>query len=98
MFLYINIDLNTLDGNRPMDIIFRCYEMGDVMRRKLQKNRNSLFANIPTEIVEDMALKSGDKLDFCIVGEYIKVVPVRIPAKIDVQGATREPVKAEGCK
>lgn len=51
------------------------------MRRKLQKNKESLFSVIPKEIVEDMELKPGDKLDFRIEGDHIKAIPVHLPLR-----------------
>lgn len=65
------------------------------MRRKLQKLKNSLFSNIPFEIVEDMGLKAGDKLDFCIEGNYIKAIPVHASSKMNVQAA-QHPGISEG--
>lgn len=57
------------------------------MRRILQKNKESLFSVIPSEIVEDMGLKVGDKLDFRIDGDHIKAMPVHPSAKMNVQVA-----------
>jgi bifunctional DNA-binding transcriptional regulator/antitoxin component of YhaV-PrlF toxin-antitoxin module len=62
------------------------------MRRKLQKNKESLFSVIPSEIVEDFGLKQGDKLDFRTEKGYIKVIPVRPSAKIDAQAASDTPI------
>ena len=65
------------------------------MKRILQKNREySLFSVIPSEIIEDMGLKAGDKLDFCIEGDYIKVTPVHTAAKQSVPADT--PTVSEG--
>lgn len=52
------------------------------MRRILQKNQDSLFSIIPKEIVEDLKLKAGDKLDFQRDGDRIIVVPIAPSAKI----------------
>lgn len=57
------------------------------MRRKIQKNKESLFSVIPSEIVEDFGLKQGDKLDFITKNGFIKVVPVHPSCKTDVQAA-----------
>ncbi|MDO9098177.1 MAG: hypothetical protein Q7U60_08650 [Candidatus Methanoperedens sp.] len=46
--------------------------MGKSYERKIQKNRNSLFAFIPCGIVEHFGLEVGDKLDFRIENDYIK--------------------------
>jgi bifunctional DNA-binding transcriptional regulator/antitoxin component of YhaV-PrlF toxin-antitoxin module len=68
------------------------------MRRRIQENYSSMFCVIPSEIVEDMKLKSGDKLDFSIEGDHIKVMPIHQSSKINVQAYTPEPIKAEGCR
>jgi len=47
------------------------------MRRILQANNTSIFSVIPSEIIEDLRLNPGDKLDFSIEGDHIKAIPVR---------------------
>ncbi len=63
------------------------------MRRILQKNKESLFSVIPSEIVEDFGLKQGDKLDFRTEKDYIKVIPVHPSVKTDVQAVSHRPIK-----
>ncbi len=47
---------------------------------------------IPKEYVDDMGLKTGDKLDFCIENKRIIAIPVHPSAKMNVQ-AVSAPVK-----
>lgn len=46
------------------------------MKRKLQKNRTSLWVVIPQGIVEHFGLHVGDELDLRIQGTFIKATPV----------------------
>lgn len=48
----------------------------------------SLGAVVPKGIIEHFGLEVGDKLDFRIDGDYIKVRPVHPSAKTDVQAAS----------
>jgi bifunctional DNA-binding transcriptional regulator/antitoxin component of YhaV-PrlF toxin-antitoxin module len=57
------------------------------MKRKLQNCKGSLFAYVPTGIVEHFGLKVGDKLDFRIDGDHIKAIPVAPSVKIEPQVA-----------
>jgi AbrB family looped-hinge helix DNA binding protein len=63
------------------------------MRRILQKNNTSNYCIIPSEIIEDLNLKTGDKLDFSIEGDHIKVMPIHTSAKMNVQAATHTSLK-----
>lgn len=67
------------------------------MRRILQQNRESLFSVIPSEIIEDMNLKKGDKLDFRIENNHIIAIPVYPSTKMNIQAATHEPLKVGEC-
>lgn len=66
-----------------------------MMRRKLQQNRiYSLFAVIPSEIVDDLGLEAGDVLDFTLEGDCIKARRLVYPScKTDIQATTHEPIK-----
>ncbi len=52
------------------------------MRRKLQKNHESIYCFVPKEIVEDLGLKAGDLLDFTRNRKSIIAVHVVPPARI----------------
>lgn len=58
------------------------------MKRKLQKNKTSLFAVIPEGIVEHFDLRVGDELDFRIEDDHIRAMPVAPSAKSELQTAS----------
>ena len=52
------------------------------MRRRLQKNHDSIYCFVPKEIVDDLELKAGDFLDFRREGKRIIAIPVAVPVRI----------------
>lgn len=68
------------------------------MKRKLVKNHASLMSMIPKEIVDDLGLKVGDKLDFSVQKGKIIAKPVHANRQVEnVQAAAHEPFKVGGC-
>lgn len=65
------------------------------MKRKLQNNRDSLYAIIPKGITEHFGLEAGDKIDFRIEKDHIKAIPVHPSCKTDAQAA-QHPAISEG--
>lgn len=65
------------------------------MNRNVIRMGKSVGSVIPKGIIEHFGLEVGDKLDFRIVGEYIKAIPVHPSAKTDAQ-ATQHPGVSKG--
>jgi len=63
------------------------------MNRNLIKMGKSLGAVIPKGVIEHFGLEIGDKIDFRIVGDHIKAIPVHPSAKMTVQAASDRPIK-----
>lgn len=63
------------------------------MQRKLIKMGRSLGAVIPIGVIEYFGLEVGDKIDFRIVGDHIKAIPVTPSAKNESQAAQHPAIK-----
>lgn len=57
------------------------------MKRIIQKVHESFMVTVPKEIMDDMNLKAGDKLDFVRDGVCIIAIPVAPSAKNELQAA-----------